>query len=188
MENYNSYTDLQLFSQITAGNIAALEELYDRYSPLLYTLAKKIVLNDGAAETVLSDVFEIVWRKASAFDSATASPYIWLIGLTRNKAVDHIKGSHQEDAFFVFDGDYENMNIMPRLSPFGQQLELNDALNMQERIRASLDKLTDAQKYVLYLAYYEGYSEQEISGKTRIPLQTIQSKIKTATENLKNNL
>ena len=55
-------------------------------------------------------------------------------------------------------------------------------------IEKALSKLTDAQKYVIHLSYYEGYTQNEISEKLKIPLLTVKSKVKIALNNLKDNL
>ena len=55
-------------------------------------------------------------------------------------------------------------------------------------IEDALNKLTDAQKYVIYLAYYEGLTQNEIAQKLNIPLPTVKSKIKVALVNLKDHL
>ena len=89
-------TDIELMQRVVAYDSKALEALYNRYSPILYTLIKKIVTDQNAAEEVLSDVFVIIWRKANLFDFSTGNVYTWVITLTRNKAVDFLKRSLNE--------------------------------------------------------------------------------------------
>ena len=59
MDDYKSFSDIQIMSKVGDYDSKALEELYDRYSPILYSLIKKIVEDKTKAEEVLTDVFVI---------------------------------------------------------------------------------------------------------------------------------
>ena len=61
-------------------------------------------------------------------------------------------------------------------------------MNLKDSIEVALNKLTDAQQFVIYLAYYEGLTEKEIATRLNIPFPTVKSKIKIALGNLKDNL
>ena len=181
-------TDSELMQRVSANDSKALEALYNRYSPLLYTLIKKIVVNEETAKEVLSDVFVIIWRKIDFFDLQTNDAYAWLITLTRNKAVDALKRSKTPSEVDSYTEEYENENIIPPLSPSIDPLDLKTAMNLKDSVEAALNKLTDAQKFVIYLAYYEGLTEKEIAARLKIPVPTVKSKIKIALTNLKDNL
>ena len=68
MSVITSSTDSDLIQRVSGNDSKALEALYNRYSPLLYTLIKKIVVDEETAREVLSDVFVIIWRKIDFFD------------------------------------------------------------------------------------------------------------------------
>ena len=69
MEDYKSFTDSQLMQKVSEYDSKSLEELYDRYSPILYTLIKKIVADQKIAEEVLTDIFVIVWEKSRKIET-----------------------------------------------------------------------------------------------------------------------
>lgn len=87
-----------------------------------------------------------------------------------------------------YNDEYENVYIMPRLSPQIDDLDLQTALEIKKNIENALNKLTDAQQYVIYLAFYEGLTNKEIAGRLKIPFQTVASKINVAMTNLRDNL
>src|ERR1035437_9824647 len=105
-------TDSELFQRVSGNDSKALEALYNRYSPLLYTLIKKIVVDETIAKEVLSDVFVIIWRKIDYFDLQTNDVYTWLVTLTRNKAVDTLRRSKNPSEMERYTDDYENENII----------------------------------------------------------------------------
>ena len=91
MSENNNNSDKEIILKVAGNDSKALEELYDRYSPVLFTLINKIVQDKSAAEELLSDIFVIIWQKNSLFDSETGSVYTWMINLARNKAIDFVK-------------------------------------------------------------------------------------------------
>ena len=181
-------TDIELIQRTANYDSKALEALYNRYSSLLYTLIKKIVDDEITAEEVLSDVFAIIWKKANYFDFSTENVYTWIVTLARNKAVDTLKRQKENNNAEPYSEDFENKYIIPHLSPSIDSLEIKTALSLKENVEIALNKLTDAQQYVIYLAYYEGLTQKEIAAKLNIPLITVKSKIKIALNNLKENL
>lgn len=181
-------SDIELMQRVASFDSKALEALYDRYSPLLFTLVKKIVSDEKLAEEVLSEIFAIIWQKIHLFDFKSGDVYTWLILLSRNKATDTLKRQNGGDVFGKYDDEYENNFIIPHLSPVIDVVDIQTALSIKDSFEAALNKLTDAQQYVIYLAFYEGLTQKEIATKLNIPLQTVKSKIIIALKNLRENL
>lgn len=180
-------TDFELMQKISSKDSKALELLYDRYSPILYTLINKIVRSRDIAEEVLADVFLIIWKKYYMFDMTSENVYAWLITLARNKAIDAKKRMYGQLAAEYTD-DYEDEFILPSLSKEIDPLDLMTALELRPNVDKAFQALTDAQRYVLNLAYYEGMTEKEIAERLNIPVPTVKSKIRIAISNLKNLL
>lgn len=188
MNSASATTDLEIMKKVASYDSKALEALYNRYSTILYTLIKTIVSDSALAEEVLSDVFVIIWRKVNHFDFEKGNVYTWLITLTRNKAVDTIRIKRSGVETQPYSDEYENKFILPALKSDGKAVELKDALNKTVIIQKAMEDLTDAQQYVIHLAYFEGLTESEIAAKLNIPLSTVKSKIRIALTNLKENL
>lgn len=180
-------TDIELFQKISNRDSKALESLYDRYSPVLYTLVKRIVVEKEIAEEILSDIFVIIWQKSSMFDVNSCNLYSWLINLARNKALDFIR---REKSLIVdeYNDEYENNFIIPKISTLIPSNDLDKTFNSREKIYSAVHSLTEAQQYVFSLAYYDGLTESEIAEKLNIPLLTVKSKIRVALDSVKENL
>ena len=179
--------DIEVMQRVASYDSKALEILYNRYSPVLYTLIKKIVTEKSEAEEILTEVFVIIWRKVHLFDIHSSNVYTWLITLARNKAVDTLRRKNGFDMPGYTD-EYEDEFIVPKLSKNIDPLDLKTTLSIKDSVETALNKLTDAQRYVLYLAYYEGFTQREIAEKLNIPYSTVKSKIKIASTNLKEYL
>lgn len=180
-------TDIELFQKISNRDSKALESLYDRYSPVLYTLVKRIVVEKEIAEEILSDIFVIIWQKSSMFDINSSNLYSWLINPARNKALDFIR---REKSLIVdeYNDEYENNFIIPKISTLIPSNDLDKTFNSREKIYSAVHSLTEAQQYVFSLAYYDGLTESEIAEKLNIPLLTVKSKIRVALDSVKENL
>lgn len=181
-------TDVELLKKVGSNDSKALEALYNRYSTILYTLIKTIVSDEQLAEEVLSDVFVIIWRKINHFNFKHANVYTWMLTLARNKAVDTVRRQKSNVEVEPYSDDYEDKFILPLLHPNGKAIELKDALLMTKRMQEGMEELTDAQQYVIHLAYFEGLTESEIAAKLNIPVPTVKTKIKIALINLKEKL
>ena len=181
-------SDSELMQRVHVNDSKALEALYNRYSAILYTLIKKIVTDEEIAQDVLSDVFVIIWRKIDLFDFNSNNVYTWIISITRNKAIDTIRRAKNLSEMEPYSEEYENNYIIPKLSQTNDPVDLETAMNIKGDVESALDKLTDAQKFVIYLAYYEGLTQKEIADRLKIPVSTVKSKIKIALVHLKNNI
>jgi RNA polymerase sigma-70 factor (ECF subfamily) len=180
--------DIDVMKRVAAYDSKALEILYDRYSPLLYTLIKKIAVEKSLAEEILTEVFVIIWRRIELFDIYSGNVYTWLVTLARNKAVDTVRRKNENLKMPEYTKDYEINFILPSLSKQIDPLDLATTNAIKDSFEVALNKLTDAQQYVLYLAYYEGLTQIEISEKLNIPYATVKSKIKIASTNLREYL
>ncbi|VAX24619.1 hypothetical protein MNBD_IGNAVI01-1723 [hydrothermal vent metagenome] len=189
MQNYKDLSDIELFIKIEKYDPYAIEELYLRYSAILFSLITRIVNDAHSAEEILIDVFVTVWRKTDLFNFDTGNTYTWLITLARNKAVEFNRNEHSEEVDKSLDKDeYEDFYIMPDLDDDIEPLNLSSALKRESSVKEAIQKLTEAQKYVLFLSYYDGFTVNDISVKLNIPIGTIRSKIMMSLFNLRDNL
>ena len=181
MSKYKELKDLELLEKITKYDSRALEELFDRYSRILYTLVKKIAPNQETTDKILVDIFSIIWQKAGKFNFESGSVYTWLVTLARNKAIDVVRRSRSSQLKLeTYDDEYEDFFIVPTLSKDIDELDLETANRLGQKIETALANLSDAQKYVIHLAYYEGYTMDQIADKLNIPLETVRLKVMTA--------
>ena len=189
MGKYSGLTDLELLRKISAQDSRALEELYDRYSSILYTLIKKIVSDESVSEIILVEVFSIVWKKAGKYDFENGSVYTWIITLARNKAVDNLRRTRvSADSTDVYDDEYEDYFILPFLDEKIDFLDIKTAINIKPKMAAAMNNLTDAKKYVLDLSFYQGYTPGEIAEKLKLPVEAVREKMMSAVHNLRENL
>ncbi|MCA2004462.1 MAG: sigma-70 family RNA polymerase sigma factor [Ignavibacterium sp.] len=185
LNNINT-NDYELLQRVLKRDSKALEILYDKYSPLLYTLIKRIVKDDKLAEEVLADVFVIIWQKTDFYNFDYKNVYSWIVLLTKNKAVDTLR-RRNGNTRVEYNDEFENNFIIPNIYDYND-FGFEDAFAKSGKLRSAISKLTEAQRYVLQLAFFEGLTQSEIAAKLKIPLPTVKSKIKVALNTLKEKM
>ena len=170
-------TDAEIMLKIAGYDSSALELLYDRYAPMLYALIKKIIPNQELTDKVLSEVFVITLKQIDQFDFKSSDVYTWLVTLTRNKAIDSMKRQQGREKR-VYTEEFEKDEIIPKLSPEIKAMEFSDVTRMRNNVQAAINSLTDAQKSLLDLSYYEGLDESMIAERLKIPVSSVKSKLR----------
>lgn len=176
-------TDAEIMLKIAGDDSKALELLYNRYSPMLYALTKRIIPNQELAEEVLSEVFVIILKQIDQFDYKSSDVYAWLVTLTRNKAIDAMKRAQGKEKR-MYTEEYEKEEIIPKLSPEIKAMEFADVVGMRDKIQTAINSLSDAQRHVIDLSYFEGLDENVIAERLKIPVSSVKSKLRLANVSL----
>jgi RNA polymerase sigma-70 factor (ECF subfamily) len=165
--------------QIAGGDEKALETLYGRYSGVVYSVARRILGDVGAAEEVLQDIFYQLWRAASSFDPARGTLAGWLLVSARNRAITRLRRRGP--------AGFEEIEEQTVASNFN--LESSAAANeMMSLVRNALAALPQEQRQALELAYFEGLTHSEIAERTGDPLGTVKTRLRTALGTLRRTI
>src|ERR671930_2364104 len=83
--------DRDVLGRILAGELDALEELYDRYRTMAYSIALRITTDAALAEDVVQDAFLGAWRNANRYLEGRGSVKTWLLSIVHHRAVDAVR-------------------------------------------------------------------------------------------------
>jgi RNA polymerase sigma-70 factor (ECF subfamily) len=184
-ESMASRRDADVIRRIRAGDRAAFLEFYDRYAPLLLSVATRVLGDRREAEDVLQDVCAQIWHKSAGYDAQLGSLSSWAVTLTRNKAIDRVRATTRR------------RRLAEEVALSSEQLEespgasANDLLYGRERaqlIRAALDELSADQRQVIELAFFAGLSQSEIAVRLEQPLGTVKARIRRGMLKLREQL
>jgi len=165
-------SDVELLSAISRGDEDALAYLFERYRTILFSVIVRIVFSREEAEDVLQEVFLQVWHKARDYDESRGKPFTWLVTLARSRAIDRLR-SLGARARAV---DEATRDAVEPVS----DAELDSMYTeKQERVQRALSELPEEQKRVLFMAYFEGCSQSEISDRTGVPLGTVKTRMRS---------
>lgn len=165
----DSARDRACVERLGAGDTRALEELYDRYNDLLYSLVVRIVGRAAEAEDVMQETWLQAWRHARSYDPARGTVGAWLVMAARSRAIDRVRseGSRQR-------AETAAAADPPQASPEDPSV---DAARRQwsSRVIAALEQLVPQHRQVLELAYFAGLSQTEVANRLSAPLGTVKS-------------
>ena len=160
-------------SQIVQEDESALARLYDASSPLVYGLALRILGDAGAAEEVTLDVYLQVWKQANRFDPVRGRVSTWLMTMARSRAIDKLRGKAQELS------QAETLEAVAETRSENPDPEQSAAVAQQQaEVRKALSTLSEEQRHAIELAFFNGFSQNEIAMKLNEPLGTIKTRIR----------
>jgi RNA polymerase sigma-70 factor (ECF subfamily) len=144
-----------------------MEQLYKRYSAIVYSVALRILGDTGAAEDILQEVFMQLWRSPDTFDATRGSLPGWLAVITRNRAIDSLRRRRPES-------DITDVVVSNEPDLVGS----TEMIRALEKIRGALGQMPAAQRSALEMAFFEGLTHTEIAEKAGEPLGTIKTRIR----------
>ncbi len=180
--DYTHLDDETLIRLIAHAQEKALGELYDRYSHLVYSVALSTLGDPARAEEVTQDVFERVWEKAMTYSANQGRVVNWLTSIVRHRAIDMYRQSRAR---------HENLEISWQEA---EEITLTDGNNTeweaylgqrQQVIRGAVAKLPEDQKQAIAMAFFLGYSHQEIADALHEPLGTVKTRIRLGMQKLR---
>lgn len=170
--------DQELLARIARGDAEALGELYDRYAPLVFPVALRIMRARAEAEDVLHDAFVVVSERAAQYAPDRGTVSSWLVTLVRNLAIDRARRRDRRGQLLQREAALDVAG-----TPSPEMLAQESAT--RARVRAALDALPEAQRETLLVAFFEGLSYPEIAERDGVPLGTIKSRAARAMTALK---
>jgi len=161
-------SDEALVSLVDRRNERALAELYDRFGRTAYSIAYRILREQGLAEDAVQEAFLAVWRTASGYMPERGKASTWILTLAHHRAVDLVRREERRRTE-PLDGAREAI---------GDSTEEIAWLGLQrERVREALARLPDPQREAIELAYYGGFTQSELADRLGEPLGTIKSRM-----------
>lgn len=160
----------ELVRSLKSGDQAALAELYDRYSSVLFGALLKIVKKQETAEDLLQELFVKVWKNISSYDSAQGSLYTWMIRIARNLAIDKTRSKEFKKE------NRTTAEIVPYKS-YGTPIEIQvDAIGLKEKV----EQLKPEQRLIIEMLFLQGYTQQDAAEELGIPLGTVKTRSRMA--------
>lgn len=167
-------TDNAIGLRLRQGDEAALAELYDRFSELVFGIAVRVTRNRSAAEDITQAVFIQVWEHASRFDANRGSFRTWITTLAHHQSVDWVRRevSHRR----------LSQGTDPEPLPSAEDEAVRK--HIIERVQAAVQRLPVPQQVLVRLAYYEGCTLIEAAEALGIPEGTAKSRMRSALRRL----
>jgi RNA polymerase sigma factor (sigma-70 family) len=167
-----TYHQDELIVLIRERNQKAFAYLYDNYSKALFGVINNIVNDLEESEDVLQNTFLKIWNNFDSYDASKGRLYTWMLNIGRNMAIDSTRSKHEK---------IKNKIQEPTDSVYHKNnLFVEDKTHESIGLKMIVDNLKDDQREIIELAYYQGYTQDEISKKLNLPLGTVKTKVRQA--------
>lgn len=166
-----------LVHRCARGDEQAFAEVYDAVAGRVYGLALRVIRSPEMAAEVSQEVFLEAWRTSSRFDPSRGSVIAWFTTMAHRRAVDRVRASErQRDR----DQTWTREEIPNRSSPdWGDQTWQQASRSLEaQRVRRGMDSLTQVQRESVNLAYFGGYTHNEVAALLDLPLGTVKTRIR----------
>jgi RNA polymerase sigma-70 factor (ECF subfamily) len=157
-----------LLGAVAKGDKAAFERLYGATRAKLYGVLLRILGRPELAEEVMQETYLKVWTMAGKFDPALASPITWMVAIARNRAIDIVR--KRSEVSIEDEADAQNV-AADTPAPLARR-EMTEEL---KRLLSCLGKLDPEKQRIVLLAYYSGWSREQLATKLDIPVNTIKT-------------
>ena len=155
----------------------AFDELFRHFAPKVRCYLLRGGGDAGRVDDVLQETFAAVWRKAGLYDRRRATAATWIFAIARNLRIDAYRRARRPEY------DPRDPALQPEPLPDGEKALT--AGQRAEAVRIALRALSDEQREVLRLSFYEGETYAAIAVRLGLPLGTVKSRARLAFDHLR---
>ncbi len=175
-----TWAGAELIRRMADGDADACGVFYDRYARLAYPLIMRIVRDAADAADVLQEVFWEAWQAAATYDPARGSPEAWIVMRARTRAIDRLRAIRRRGEMFV-----APLDEAVAAAPADGGRDASERAANRTAIEGVLERLPDAQREVIELAYFAGLTQTEIAERLEQPLGTVKTRMRLGLERLR---
>jgi len=173
------HTESELVALLKNKDQQAYNYLYGNYAGALYGIIVKVIgNNEEAAKDLLQEVFVKIWRNIDSYDASKGRLYTWMLNIARNSAIDVLRSAKYNNDKKISDIDN---NVHMDSSALSTSIK-TDHLGLKKIV----DGLKDEYKQIINLAYFKGYTQEEVAKELNIPVGTVKTRSRNALLQLKN--
>lgn len=171
-------SDEVVLARVARGDRAAFAVVFERYASRVKAYLMRLGAPGAVAEDLAQDAMLTLWRRAANYDAAKAKASTWIFVIARNAWIDRLRREKVELAYrcSLLPGE-ESDDEAPDDAAVRTQDESN--------IEAALASLSEEQRQVVRLAFFEDRPHSEIAARLSLPLGTVKSRLRLALIKLK---
>lgn len=170
MEATVKYSESELVQLLKQRQQSAFSYLYDNYSAALLSVIVGVVADTELANDVLQEVFIKIWRQIESYDDAKGRLFTWMLNVARNASIDTVRSKSYQNS-------QQNQELTETTYHAGGTTQIQTD---QMGLRKVVHQLKEEHKVLVELAYFQGFTQDEISKILDIPLGTVKTRLRTA--------
>jgi RNA polymerase sigma-70 factor, ECF subfamily len=154
-EELNTLSDADVMARLVAGDHNALAVVFDRYHRLVFSVAVRILHDEGEAEEVVQTVFLNIFESATNFDPRKGILKVWLLQYAYHRSLHRLRSLSAQKVHL-----WEELDVSHEQG----QVSNVELIRYCEQLLAQLKPL---QRQVIELTYFEGWTASEIADLQR---------------------
>jgi len=166
----SSVIEESILERVACGEPDAFDLCTERYSGLVWSLARRMCPTRADAEDAVQEIFLAVWKSASRFDASQGSEATFVATIARRRLIDRLRKSGRRPG-----GAELHEGQATEASAIAEATETSDEA---KRAREALKQLSQEQQRILQLAIYHGMSHEKIATSTGMPLGTVKAHVR----------
>lgn len=175
--------DDDLIGHVREGEALAFEVIFDRHAAAAFSLAYRMCGRRSLAEDVVQEAFVSLWRTGMPYERSRGSVRAWVLGVVRNKAVDAFRRETVRTGRDVHDETAAEQ--IPGRERTDAEVERRDDAR---RLRGALQGLPSEQRHVIELAYFGGFTQNQIADLLELPAGTVKGRMRLGLQKLRLSL
>ncbi len=181
-QTLDQFSDEDLIQAIASGAMWAMEQLFVRYSRMLYALAYRMVTDQQVAEDLVQEVLLAVWRRAASYTPQLGTARSWLFSIMHHRTIDYLRRVRRRS--ILKQTKWEEVDLDERMAAPDVWDEAWRSVQ-SELVHTALTQLSPEQQRVIELAYFQGWTHIEIAERLQLPLGTVKARIRLGLIHLK---
>lgn len=173
----SSYTEEELVQLLRQQDRDAYNYLYSNYSNVIYGIIHRIIFDEETAKDVLQEAFVKIWNNISQYDSSKGRIYTWMINIARNAAIDKMRSKGEIMKSKIQTGE----DIVSNVQRGMRTEQSTDTIGLRNLV----GDLKPEYQNIVQLAYFKGFTLDEISKTLEIPLGTVKTRMRHAIKTLR---
>lgn len=180
MQGKKTYNEEELVSLLQSQDQNAFSYLYDNYAAALNGTIYRMVEDIQLSEDILQEAFLKIWNNFKSYDSSKGRLFTWMVNITRNLTIDTLRSK----------GYKKQQKISQDENSVNTYQDNNFSADRFDTIglRKQLSVLKPEQKNIIDLAYFNGFTQEEISQQMGIPLGTVKTRMRAAIMELRKTM
>jgi RNA polymerase sigma factor (sigma-70 family) len=175
MAAFDEIPDEALLKAIAEGAVWAMEQLYQRYSRVLYSLALRMVADHQIAEDLVQEALLAVWRRATSYSPQSGTVRGWLFAILHHRAIDYLRSIRRRSVIKEASLEQIELDGSAAFPDVWDSVWQSVQISL---IRTALMKLSQEQRLAIELAYFQGQTHVEIAETLQIPLGTVKARLR----------
>ena len=151
---------------------AAFSYLYDNYAGALTGVIHRMIEDTQLAEDILQEAFLKIWNNFKQYDNSKGRLFTWMVNITRNLTIDTLRSKGYKKQQKIF----QDENSVSGVRDSSAGADRFDTMGLRKQVA----NLKPDQKIIIDLAYFGGYTQEEISKEMGIPLGTVKTRMRSA--------